>query len=259
MYKLQKVIKFATKTHEVYQKQKRKGKEIPYITHPLAVGIILAGTGADEDVVCAGILHDTIEDSIPEKKVDFDMLKERFGEEVAGMVLDVTETDKNLPWDERKRLAQEHIKTFSHNSLLVKTADMVSNFSELLDDHRDVGDEVFLRFNAPKAKMIKNALETATVILDSWPENPLADELRYLAGKLQFLGALDFMPQYPAKIIEFNEYNENDPLECPVCLWKGTAKSSEWIEYHDDLLDVSCPNCEKMLLIVNYPLVRIRG
>jgi (p)ppGpp synthase/HD superfamily hydrolase len=40
--KLKKAIRFATKTHEVYQKQKRKGKDIPYITHPLAVGRILA-------------------------------------------------------------------------------------------------------------------------------------------------------------------------------------------------------------------------
>ena len=73
--KIQKAIKFATKTHEVYEKQKRKGKDIAYIIHPLTVGLILSSVGADEDLVCAGILHDTIEDSIPAKKVDFDMLE----------------------------------------------------------------------------------------------------------------------------------------------------------------------------------------
>jgi len=48
---------------EVYQKQKRKGKDIPYITHPLTVGIILSQIGASEDVVCAGELpgaHETV-------------------------------------------------------------------------------------------------------------------------------------------------------------------------------------------------------
>jgi (p)ppGpp synthase/HD superfamily hydrolase len=33
---IKKAIRFAIKTHEVYQKQKRKGKDVPYITHPLA-------------------------------------------------------------------------------------------------------------------------------------------------------------------------------------------------------------------------------
>jgi (p)ppGpp synthase/HD superfamily hydrolase len=39
--KIQKAIKFAVKTHEVYQKQTRKGKDVSYITHPLTVGLIL--------------------------------------------------------------------------------------------------------------------------------------------------------------------------------------------------------------------------
>ena len=41
-YKISRAIRFSTKTHEVYQKQKRKGKDIPYITHPLTVGLILS-------------------------------------------------------------------------------------------------------------------------------------------------------------------------------------------------------------------------
>ncbi len=63
------------------------------------------------------------------------------------------------------------------------------------------------------------------------------------------------MAGHPAKIIEYADYDENRPLECPICGWTGTPKESCWIEYYDDLLDVSCPNCEKMLLVVSYPLV----
>jgi (p)ppGpp synthase/HD superfamily hydrolase len=44
--RMQKAVRFATKTHEVYQKQKRKGKDIPYITHPLTIGLILSRAGA---------------------------------------------------------------------------------------------------------------------------------------------------------------------------------------------------------------------
>ncbi len=102
--KIKDAVRFSIKTHEIYQQQKRKGKSknIPYITHPLTVGLILARAGADEDVVAAGILHDTIEDSISEKKVTKEMLAERFGERVAGIVAHVSET-KGLSWEVRKQ------------------------------------------------------------------------------------------------------------------------------------------------------------
>ncbi len=125
--KIQKAIRFSVKTHEVYQKQKRKGKDVPYIVHPLTVGLILASAGASEDVIAAGILHDTIEDSIAEKKVTQEMLAERFGDHVAGLVVSVSEMRKDLSWEERKHEAFEHIATFSHDSLLVKSADLISN------------------------------------------------------------------------------------------------------------------------------------
>lgn len=100
---IQKAIRFALKTHEVYQKQRRKGKDIPYIIHPLTVGFLLSQAQAREEVVIAGILHDTIEDSPDYKKVNKDLIAERFGEEVAFLVYSVTENDRNLSWDERKR------------------------------------------------------------------------------------------------------------------------------------------------------------
>jgi len=101
--KIQKAIKFAAKTHNHYQDQKRKGKRIPYIIHPLTAGIILAGVNATEDVIVAGILHDTIEDSVDDKKVTPEMLTERFGKNVSDLVLSVTETDRDMSWADRKK------------------------------------------------------------------------------------------------------------------------------------------------------------
>ncbi|MFH1598113.1 MAG: HD domain-containing protein [Patescibacteria group bacterium] len=172
--KMQKAIKFATKTHNVYQKQKRKGKDISYITHPLTVGLILSRISADEDVICAGILHDTIEDSIPAKKVTYDLLKERFGKKVAQLVLDVTEQDKSKPWEDRKKEARQHIATFSHDSLMLKSADLASNLSELVADYKKEGDSVFLNFKASKNKTISHALKTIGAISKKWPANPPA-------------------------------------------------------------------------------------
>ena len=186
-HKISRAIRFSIKTHEVYQKQKRKGKDIPYITHPLTVGLILSRAGADEDTIVAGILHDTIEDSVPEKKVTKEMLAERFGENVAEIVASVSEQNKKLPWEERKREALEHIKSFSHRSLLVKSADIISNATELIEDYRDGGETTFTRFNAPKEKILQHYLRAIDAIIERWPHNPLADDLREITQNLQSL------------------------------------------------------------------------
>ena len=252
--KIQKAIKFAAKTHNQYQQQTRKGKVIPYISHPLTVGIILSQAKTSEDVIAAGILHDTIEDSIKGKKVTPEMLSERFGEKIAQLVLSVTERNKDLPWEARKKQALEHIKHFSHESLLVKSADIISNISEMLDDYAKHKDQVFKRFNAPKVKWIENQLKVINAVVSHWQDNPMADDLILLADNLQMINAVNFMSDYPAKIIEYKEYDEDMNLECPVCGWKGTPKDGGSVNTDSDFaLDVSCPICGKMLLVAGYP------
>lgn len=62
------------------------------------------------------------------------------------------------------------------------------------------------------------------------------------------------MRKYPAEVIPYREYNENIELVCPVCDWHGTPKESGMIESGDFCLDVSCPVCDKMLLVADFPL-----
>ena len=182
---LQKAIKFAIKTHDVYQKQKRKGKDIAYITHPLAVGIILAHARASEEVITAGVLHDTIEDSAPHKKVTEKMLSERFGSKVAALVLQVTETNKALSWEIRKQEALDHIDHFSHDVLLLKSADTISNVTEILDDHARYGDSIFERFSAPKQKLLQHYSQVIQKILTRWEKNPLREDLLLLTQHIK--------------------------------------------------------------------------
>jgi (p)ppGpp synthase/HD superfamily hydrolase len=182
--KIQKAIQLSIKTHEVDRKQKRKGKDVPYITHPLIVGLILSAARASEDVIVAGILHDTIEDSASEKKVDHKLIGDQFGPRVANLVLSVTEQRKDLPWDERKSEALQHIKHFSHDSLLLKSADTIANLVEIWDDYLRDGDATFKRFNAPKEKLVQNYTGVIKAILNKWPESPLANDLKGLLRKL---------------------------------------------------------------------------
>lgn len=253
-YLIKEAINFSIKTHELDQKQKRKSKDVPYITHPLTVGLLLARAGAGEEVIVAGILHDTIEDSIPAQKVTKAILTQRFNVNVAAMVDDVTELSKELPWKTRKKEALERIATFSHNSLLVKSVDVISNASDLIDDHQTRGDKAFSAFGAPKVTLLTHYLRIINAITSRWPDNPLKDDLQLVARRLFVIGIWDF--ETNTQIIEYHDYDKTTPLECSLCQWKSTPHESGLVEYYDDLLDVSCPNCSNMLLVVGYPLVK---
>jgi hypothetical protein len=99
----------------------------------------------------------------------------------------VTEIDKNLPWAERKALALEHIQNFSHDSVLVKSADVLSNGTELLDDFRRYGKDVFKRFRVPAADVIGNSEKVLVSLLKRWSKNPLAMDLKKLAKEIQVM------------------------------------------------------------------------
>ncbi|MFF5405638.1 RelA/SpoT family protein [Streptomyces misionensis] len=69
--------------------QTRKSGE-PYITHPLAVTLILAELGAETTTLTASLLHDTVEDT----DVTLEQVREQFGEEVRYLVDGVTKLEK---------------------------------------------------------------------------------------------------------------------------------------------------------------------
>ncbi|OHA33727.1 MAG: hypothetical protein A2928_02000 [Candidatus Taylorbacteria bacterium RIFCSPLOWO2_01_FULL_45_15b] len=182
--KIKKALRFSIKTHEVYQKQKRKGKDIPYITHPLIVGIILSRAEASEDVIIAGILHDTIEDCCPEKRVTYKMIADRFGERVAMLVDSVTEKNFAVSWDQRKKEAVEHIATYSHESILVKSADLISNTSDILEDYADEGAKTFERFKIDARKIVGHYIAAIKATIERWSKNPFVDDLKINLAKL---------------------------------------------------------------------------
>ena len=65
---LLKAIEFSAEKH---RKQRRKDAEAsPYINHPIAVAALLANVGKvrNMDVLCAAVLHDTIEDTLTSRK-----------------------------------------------------------------------------------------------------------------------------------------------------------------------------------------------
>jgi (p)ppGpp synthase/HD superfamily hydrolase len=191
--KLREAIEFAIQVHHTDDRQTRKGKDIPYITHPITVAMILARAGASEDVIISGILHDTIEDSSPMHKVTRAMIADRFGEYVAILVDSVTEHNKALPWSDRKKAALKHIESFTNDSVLVKSGDVLSNVTEILSDQTREGDAIWARFNSSKDAILQNYLGVMTALITKWPESPLAEDLQRAARELQFANAPSIM------------------------------------------------------------------
>lgn len=125
--KLLKATAFASNKH---RDQRRKDADAsPYINHPIALCDILVNEGdiANTDVICAAMLHDTIEDTDTTKEE----LVTAFGGKIASIVMEVTD-DKNLPKLERKRLQVEHASSISHDAKLVKLADKIANLRDIL-------------------------------------------------------------------------------------------------------------------------------
>ena len=86
---IHKAIEFAERSHEG---QNRKGTLVPYIVHPFEVAQILIDAGSDTKVIIAGLLHDTVEDTV----VSINDIQEKFGLEVASLVSFCSE-DKREP------------------------------------------------------------------------------------------------------------------------------------------------------------------
>ena len=119
-------VAFAAYKH---RRQRRKDKEAsPYINHPIALARVLSvEVGLSDPVLlAAAVLHDTLEDT----ETTFEELKERFGAQVASIVLEVTD-DKTLPKKERKRLQIRHAAHLSRRAKLVKLADKICNLRDM--------------------------------------------------------------------------------------------------------------------------------
>jgi len=121
-------LAFAAHKH---RDQRRKDAEAsPYINHPIALADVLMNEGGvtDVEVLCAALLHDTVEDTA----TTHEELVNAFGTRIARIVAEVTD-DKALPKSERKRLQVEHASAISREAKLVKLADKICNLRDVVE------------------------------------------------------------------------------------------------------------------------------
>lgn len=121
-----KALAFAAHKH---RNQRRKNAEAsPYINHPIDLAQLMVNEAniVDAEVICAALLHDTLEDT---KTSVTDIVME-FGETICSIVLEVTD-DKTLSKAERKRLQIEQAARTSYPARLVKLADKICNLRDI--------------------------------------------------------------------------------------------------------------------------------
>ena len=124
--------------------RKGRGNE-PYVNHLAEVANLVseASGGADAELIAAGWLHDTIEDTATTREE----LADRFSVRVAALVVEVSD-DMGLPKDERRRLQVVGAPHKSPDAKLIKIADKISNIRGRIavepsaDERADLSDYV---------------------------------------------------------------------------------------------------------------------
>lgn len=130
----------------------------PYVEHVLRVALRINRyfDVDDTDLLIAGLLHDVVEDSVPEKNLDtagilaaraelLDSFAARFGDRVANTVAKVTNpvTEPTVTAQEKKRIYQDHVTELMSDTdaLIVKVSDFIDNAGSMLITEKNHPDQ----------------------------------------------------------------------------------------------------------------------
>lgn len=146
---------------------------MPYVEHPIAVAALLDEHGYRDEALAAALLHDVVEDS----ETALEELREKFGEEVAGMVGALTDDESIDSYRERKAEHRERVAAAGDEALAIYGADKLTNSKTLRTACEAEGDAVRDEFKVPlelKAEIWEADLE---LLREKAPELPFLDQL----------------------------------------------------------------------------------
>ena len=169
---LDRAILFAVRAHAGTE---RRGKGFPYIVHPMEAMEIVATMTADQELLAAAALHDTVEDT----DVTVEQLRAEFGDRIAGLVAaesdafveGVSEEDS---WHARKQAAIDRLARAPHDAKMVALGDKLSNMRAIARDYAVQGDALWNIFHAKDPKD------------HEWHYRGLAESLRELQDTFAF-------------------------------------------------------------------------
>lgn len=175
-------VEYAAQLHST---QTRKGSDIPYLGHLLSVaGLVIEADGTEPQAIAA-LLHDAAEDQGGEETLA--EIRQKFGSDVAIIVEDCSDTFETPkpPWRPRKENYIRHLREASDEAVLVSLADKLHNARALLREFRDLGDELWQRFNEQDPQQhlwyYRELLKVYTDRIDNW----MVDDLRDVVDALE--------------------------------------------------------------------------
>lgn len=118
---------------ELHKDQIRKFINKSYfMAHVQKVNGIVKQYTTDEDLLCAALLHDTIEDCFEDKEVGYHIIEEKFGKRVADIVMELTSSKEEIEEDFDSKADYLIVKMIhmSNDALIVKLADRLQNISD---------------------------------------------------------------------------------------------------------------------------------
>ena len=141
-----KAIFLATRAHSG---AKRKCCELPYIVHPMEAAVIVASMTEKEEVLCAAMLHDVVEDA----GITIDEIRAEFGDRVAQLV--ASETEDKRPdlsaedsWFIRKREAVAHLQACDDIDVkMLYLGDKLSNLRSMYRGYQLEGEAFWQHFH----------------------------------------------------------------------------------------------------------------
>jgi (p)ppGpp synthase/HD superfamily hydrolase len=175
--------------------QRRKGSNTPYLSHLLGVASQVIELGGDEDEAIAVLLHDAIEDQGGEPTAA--AIGALFGSHVLDIVRQCSDADPESAertaanWRVRKERYLQHLREAPREVLLVSLADKLYNARSILFDLRQLGNDLWERFNVGKDEQLwyycglavafREALKTDSLIL-------IVDELDRVVQEIERIG-----------------------------------------------------------------------
>lgn len=192
--RLDEAIKLASRLHA--SQVRKDSYQTPYISHLVGVAMLISSSTNDEDVIIAGLLHDSLED-VP--GYTFESLVKDCGVRVAEIVSHVTEPldaskadNEQLPWLERKEIYLNNLKSGGVESAIVSSADKIHNTESFLRDYAKEGEIYGKRFGSSIKNRIWFHEQVLRIVADKLGEDhTLVVHFRQSMEKFRLLDVIE--------------------------------------------------------------------
>lgn len=153
------------------------------MAHLLSVSSRVLSAGGNEVQAIGALLHDAAEDQGGQATLN--VIRERFGLDVAQIVADCTDswTEPKPEWRQRKEAYLSTLPSKPATSLLVSLADKLDNAEAILNDYRQIGDDLWSRFTGGRRGTIWYYSELSAIFARALP-CPLARDLTRVVSLL---------------------------------------------------------------------------